>query len=348
MIQFTQRVPLLTGAKRNLLASFHFHYIHHYNNFIIYISVLLSHLFHIYFRVTMSDNETEPRKEISLSPLAVSKSKSLSPAASPIQKLPENDPLVEKDQNEVDSSTDFKVQTVRKRVPGKFVDKFWAPLEPETFDSLERIISVCTSKTIERYRRDQTKTKFNKKMANAQEILATSWADTANKTSFLSRLKVTKLPLPSSHSKRNLSESANVLGFDSLNRRKKFLETYLLAEIKQVNDLERYHKELTTIYKQDQTYLDEFKKTTEIEIKSMTEEAAELRAAMGLTSGGKKNNTPIIKKPVREFNANEDKSTRELLQEIHDTLNKYQNTMETLTETDEKLEVLYNILDMEE
>lgn len=274
-----------------------------------------------------------------------------SPSHSSRTKSPVNHESIE-EPNEAKTSqigfpTNFTLQTVRKRVPGKLVDRFWAPLDPETFNSLERIISVCSSKAVERYRRDQKKTQFNKKMASAQEIVANSWADRDNKLSFLSRLKVTKVPLPTSHSKRNSSEDMNVLAFDSLNRRKKFLETYLQAELKQVNQLERYHKELSTVYQQDLQYLQEFKKTTEIEIKSMTEEATELRRNMGLENS---KNTPegeYVEKPVKPFNPNDDPETRQLLTEIRDKLAPLQEKCKELAEADDALEVLYNFLDIE-
>ena len=139
----------------------------------------------------------------------------------------------------------------------------------------------------------------------------------------------------------------NVLAFDSLNRRKKFLETYLQAELKQVNQLERYHKELSTVYQQDLQYLQEFKKTTEIEIKSMTEEATELRRNMGLENS---KNTPegeYVEKPVKPFNPNDDPETRQLLTEIRDKLAPLQEKCKELAEADDALEVLYNFLDIE-
>ncbi|RLV85587.1 hypothetical protein JA9_001610 [Meyerozyma sp. JA9] len=264
---------------------------------------------------------------------------------------PQNDESSE-DPNDVKTSqtglpTNFTLQTVRKRVPGKLVDRFWAPLDAETFSSLERIISVCSSKAVERYRRDQKKTQFNKKMASAQEIVANSWADRDNKSSFLSRLKVTKVPLPTSHSKRNSSEDMNVLGFDSLNRRKKFLETYLQAELKQVNELERYHQELSTVYQQDLKYLQEFKKTTEIEMKAMTEEAAELRRNMGLEKSKKTPEAEYVEKPVKPFNPNEDPDTLQLLTEIRNKLDPHQDSYKKLADADDALEVLYNLLDIE-
>lgn len=243
---------------------------------------------------------------------------------------------------------DFTVQTVRKRVPGKFVDQFWAPLNADALNSLEKIISVCSSKAVERYRRSGQKVQLNNKMASAQEIVASNWSDTSNRSSFVSRLRVTKVPLPSSHAKRNSAHDPNVLALDSLNRRKKFLETYLLAELKQLSELECYHKEVSTACQQDQKYLNEFRKTTDIEIRAMAEETAEKRRVLGLDNTMKYPETNFTEKPAATFDPNSDDETRALLEKIHAKLDGHQDTIKDLSEVDSALEVLYNILDMEE
>ena len=63
---------------------------------------------------------------------------------------------------------------------------------------------------------------------------------------------------------KSIDNSLDILDYDQLTRRTQFLETYLLAELKQLSDLETYYSDLEMIYNLDLNYLNEFKKTTEI------------------------------------------------------------------------------------
>ena len=57
------------------------------------------------------------------------------------------------------------------------------------------------------------------------------------------------------------NEVADVLSYDSLTRKRTVLETYLLAELKQLQELENHYNQSLLAYKLDLEYLKKFKST---------------------------------------------------------------------------------------
>lgn len=250
------------------------------------------------------------------------------------------------DYEPIDPSS-FQPEKNKKRVPGKFIEKFWEPLDAQTINSLEKILNMCVSKTIEKYKGG---TKISKKMIEAQHVLSKNWLNEMNRKSFRSRLNVTNVPLPSSMQSLSKSNdhSLDILNYDHLTRRTQFLETYLLAELKQLSDLETYYSDLEMIYNLDLNYLNEFKKTTDINKSKMIKETINKREKLGL------DNIDPDQEDIRlsddsgiinsSFDSNTDKDTQEVLQLIDEQLQSLSSNTTNLTNLNEKLETLYNFL----
>ncbi|CUM50345.1 uncharacterized protein AC631_01750 [Debaryomyces fabryi] len=241
----------------------------------------------------------------------------------------------------------FQTEKSKKRVAGKFIEKFWEPLDAQTTNSLERILNMCLNKTIEKYKGG---TKISKKMIEAQHILSKNWLNELNRKSFRSRLNVTNVPLPSSmqSTPKSNDNRLDILNYDHLTRRTQFLETYLLAELKQLSDLETYCSDLEIIYNLDLNYLNEFKKTTDINKSKMIKETINKREKLGL------DNIEPDREDIRladdagvmnsSFDPNTDQDTQKVLHLIDQQLQSLSSNTTNLTNLNEKLETLYNFL----
>lgn len=243
--------------------------------------------------------------------------------------------------------TSFQTEKNKKRITGKFIDKFWEPLDAQTTSSLEKILNMCVNRTIEKYKGGS---KVSKKMIEAQHLLSKNWLNEANRKSFRSRLNVTNVPLPTTmqSSSKSIDNSLDILNYDQLTRRTQFLETYLLAELKQLSDLETYYSDLEMIYNLDLNYLNEFKKTTEINKSKMIKETITKREKLSL------DNIEPDSENIRladyseitnsNFDPNSDNDTQDVLQLIDKQLQSLSSDTTNLTNLDEKLETLYNFL----
>lgn len=243
--------------------------------------------------------------------------------------------------------TSFQTEKNKKRITGKFIDKFWEPLDAQTTSSLEKILNMCVNRTIEKYKGGS---KVSKKMIEAQHLLSKNWLNEANRKSFRSRLNVTNVPLPTTmqSSSKSIDNSLDILNYDQLTRRTQFLETYLLAELKQLSDLETYYSDLEMIYNLDLNYLNEFKKTTEINKSKMIKETITKREKLSL------DNIEPDSENIRladysettnsNFDPNSDNDTQDVLQLIDKQLQSLSSDTTNLTNLNEKLETLYNFL----
>lgn len=243
--------------------------------------------------------------------------------------------------------TSFKPETNKKRIAGKFIEKFWEPLDSQNMNSLDKLLNMCINRTIEKYKGN---TKVSKKMVEAQHILTRNWTNEMNRKSFRSRLNVTNVPLPSSMQSTPKAKDSEleILNYDHLTRRMQFLETYLLAELKQLSDLESYYSDLELVHNLDLNYLHEFKKTTEVNKSKMIAETITKRENLGLNAIKPcdeeidlVDHSEIINS---SFDPNHDKDTQDVLHLISSHLKSLSSDTTNLTILNEKLETLYNLL----
>ncbi|KAK6464445.1 CENP-Q, a CENPA-CAD centromere complex subunit-domain-containing protein [Scheffersomyces coipomensis] len=262
----------------------------------------------------------------------------------------------------IDPNTAFTIDTNKKKIPARIIDEFWEPLNKSSLSSFESILNIALTRTLERYGDNlvnRKNGKLTKKTVEAQRIITKTWINSQDSKSLLSRLSVTKVPTNDSVSKefKSNQDDNNILSFDQLLRRKKFLETYLGAELKQLQQLEKTYNELNINYQLDSKYLQDFKKTTLLNINNMQRELNDKRRGNNIpladeieTDVNAINDLNLQKETSssgkNHFNPNTDEDTKELLT----TLNKHLTNMTTNTKglktLNEKLETLYNILDM--
>ncbi|ABN64840.2 predicted protein, partial [Scheffersomyces stipitis CBS 6054] len=238
----------------------------------------------------------------------------------------------------VDPST-LTMETSKKRVPGKLIDRLWEPLDPQTLDSIDRLLNIALTMTIERYGNT----------AETQKVIAKTWLNVSDSKSFRSRLEVTKVPAPSSMATNKSNEISDILSYDQLSRRKTFLETYLNAELKQLSDLQKHYQGMEVAYQSDLEYLEEFRKTTASHAKDVNKDITNIRESLGLDArNGSSDNIKLTSKTDTKssFNPDEDDATKELLQSLHSHLQSISSNTEQLGSLNDKLELVYNILDM--
>ncbi|ODV78366.1 uncharacterized protein CANTADRAFT_52854 [Suhomyces tanzawaensis NRRL Y-17324] len=214
-----------------------------------------------------------------------------------------------------------------KRIPGKVIDRFWEPLDRGNLASLDRILNICLTKAMERYE--------GSKLTAAQRILTHTWTSD-NPRSFKSRLNTTKVPLTTT-----LGKVDDPLSLDQVLRRKTFLETYLLAELKQLSELQKHYQEQEIAYKLDLDYLEELRKTTSIHQMKMDKDTKPLdlepvKENIGLAS----TENPKV------FDPDTDEDTKRILDSLSKHFKSIKKNTEQLTLFNDRLEVVYNILDV--
>lgn len=248
----------------------------------------------------------------------------------------------------------FDIASIRsekqtKRVPGKLIDKFWKELDPQTLTALDKIIGISINKTIERYRtKDST---LNKKMVETERILYKTWLSLAANKSFRKRLSVTKFPrINSMHTgmSNKGDENAAILNYDRLVRRKNFLETYILAELKQLNELQNYYNKLKLSYESDHKYLNEFKRTVAINQSKMSNELMNHELKYEKSTDDINLSTSSIKmhrNSETSFNPNTDSTVKSLLQSLSENIDKID--VSDLVDLKDRLQSFENYLDVQ-
>lgn len=213
----------------------------------------------------------------------------------------------------------FKTVTSKKRVSGKFIERCWESLSSTDMKSFERILNISLNRTVERFG-SYSDPKITKKMQKAQNTLIHNWTNKAHNSSFMKRLAVTKVPQPSSLKSlsKGINNNLDMFNYDQLLRQSQFLQTYLLAEYKQLAELERYHNELQNIYDSDLRYFEEFKKTTSINSERMSKETSQRLQKYGLDML-KNHEVPISidDKIHTDFDPNKDEDVRKIFERIH-------------------------------
>lgn len=265
----------------------------------------------------------------------------LPPAKRQRTELPEFDPT---------NPSGLSKELASKRVPGKLIEKLWAKLDPAPLKSFDRVSSIVLNRVLENLRGEGA---TESKISEAGKEISASYIDAEDHRSFRARLGATNLPPPSSMqslAKMSAAEASqiDILSADQLLRKKQYLDTYLLAELKQLNELERHHSTISDAYELDLQYLRQFRKTTAVNQDQMHQETRSKREALKLDSVRQDDDIALLRDDTgafTRFKPDDDDDVRDVLQELSTHLAGIAGNTADLTALNDKLEVLYNILD---
>ena len=234
--------------------------------------------------------------------------------------------------NEILNPLNFQPMINKQRISTAVIEKFWQPLDSVNSQSMDNIMNVALLKTL-----DELHSKVSRSITNV-------WFNSANPESFKSRLSQTKLPPPSSMYSSKLriraNEVADVLSYDSLKRKRTVLETYLLAELKQLQELENHYNQSLLAYKLDLEYLKKFKSTVKNNELKYNEELERKREELNLSVQNKNPDDIYLLSTDNDFDPETDDDTKFILETIQENL--FQSKLKNLND---KLEVLCNVLD---
>lgn len=238
----------------------------------------------------------------------------------------------------------------KKRVAGKYIENFWKPLSSQNHKTFSRIIDMSINKTLEKY--TVNKERPSKRLLEAQACLSNEWPNTEDPKSFISRLKHTHVPPASTmqNSSKFNPRDLDVLDHDALARRLKYLETYLLAELRQLSDLEKYYSDLEFIYKTDDAYLKDFAKTVSTNVLTMHEKLYQKKHELSISDIAEPgvNNMVLVERNnsrSENFDPHNDVETKNALDLVNRTLRKSYTKLSHLSRLNDELEELYNIID---
>lgn len=234
--------------------------------------------------------------------------------------------------NEILNPLNFQPMINKQKISTGVIEKFWQPLDSVNAQSMDNIMNVALLKTL-----DELHSKVSRSITNV-------WFNSANPESFKSRLSQTKLPPPSSMYSSKLriraNEVADVLSYDSLTRKRTVLETYLLAELKQLQELENHYNQSLLAYKLDLEYLKKFKSTVKNNELKYNEELERKREELNLSVQNKNPDDIYLLSTDNDFDPETDDDTKFILETIQENL--FQSKLKNLND---KLEVLCNVLD---
>lgn len=246
----------------------------------------------------------------------------------------------------------FYTLKVQKRIPGKYIDRFWEPLSQASLNSVEHILAISINKTIEKKRVSGKGTDDIRKLQEAQLILANGWSSSHNSNSFLSKLRVTGIPPPSTmlDSSRQDTEDFDILNYDRLTRHINFLQTYLLAEYRQLFELEKYHNDLASSYNMDYQYLNDFQKFTEENEQRMMRQNMKRFDLFKKSSKNSIGKTEVKNTPTNNssFLPDTDGDTKAFLSLLHNCLDENLSKNKRFVDFNSKLENFLNSLDTNE
>lgn len=265
-----------------------------------------------------------------------------------------------------DSDSDYVIDpqsitrsSIKSKVAGRLIDRLWNPLPVDSLNSIEKILSMCVNQSIQRYApvtvKGKSKSKIfepSKMMLEAQQILRDGWLSSGNRSSFASRLKETPLPVPVVKGTvsfgRRSRDGVDQFNFDTLQRRKKYLETYLLAELKQLNELENNYKLHESVYELDKKYLNELRRSTTKENSKKRNEISKKRSLLSIDKPLGISNECRVKKRRRgesKFNPDEDADTLGILESLTRHLSSIRRNTLQLKDINTELESLFNLLE---
>ena len=234
--------------------------------------------------------------------------------------------------NEILNPLNFQPMINKQKISTAVIEKFWQPLDSVNAQSMDNIMNVALLKTL-----DELHSKVSRSITNV-------WFNSANPESFKSRLSQTKLQPPSSMYSSKLriraNEVADVLSYDSLTRKRTVLETYLLAELKQLQELENHYNQSLLAYKLDLEYLKKFKSTVKNNELKYNEELERKREELNLSVQNKNPDDIYLLSTDNDFDPETDDDTKFIIETIQENL--FQSKLKNLND---KLEVLCNVLD---
>ncbi|GEQ67114.1 hypothetical protein JCM33374_g777 [Metschnikowia sp. JCM 33374] len=242
-------------------------------------------------------------------------------------------------------------ETHKKRISGKAIEKQWIPFENESFKSFENLCAISMGSVLERFKNSRQR---DTKEAETQRILTQHWLSGKLPKSFLARLKVTKLPPSKSLVVRMRGVQDNnfdPLSIDQVNLRKTVFETYLSAEMKQLQSLEAYQSSLQNTYNSDLEYLNDFKKTTSNIRGQISQERIRNARELHLENKNDDEILDIKMKPklpsvdtstfaTTRFDPDLDNDLQPLLDDIHQELSKFDSRKREILDLCDQLDII--------
>ncbi|RCK67602.1 hypothetical protein Cantr_03184 [Candida viswanathii] len=226
----------------------------------------------------------------------------------------------------------------KQKISTTIIDKFWQPLDATNSQSMDTVLNIALLKTLE----------AEPEVSKASRTLSNVWLNPANPESFKARLDQTKLPPPNSMYSTKVRIKANeikdVLSYDSVSRKRTVLETYLLAELKQLQELEEHYNQSLLAYQLDLEYLQKFKRTVKKHQLKLDADIDDRQNELHLIEYDKKPDDIYLQSnSTYQFDPDQDEDTRAILEQLNELL--LNITTSDLHKLNEKLEVLSSMLD---
>ncbi|KAK6877719.1 hypothetical protein K4I79_005753 [Candida tropicalis] len=225
----------------------------------------------------------------------------------------------------------------KQRISTKIIEKLWQPLDVHNSQSMDSLLNIALLKTLEE----------ESDVSKASRTLTTAWINQSNPESFKARLDQTNLPPPNSMYNTKVRIKANeikdVLSYDSVSRKKTALETYLSAELKQLQELEDHYNQMLLSHQSDLQYLQKFKQTSKRHQLKLDSDIDDIHEELNLIEYDKKPDDIYLQSnSTYKFDPDQDEDTRAILEQLNKSLNISTSDLKKLNG---KLEILSSMLD---
>lgn len=240
-----------------------------------------------------------------------------------------------------------RIDTIKRKVTAKAIEKNWVPLDKECLKSFSELSSNALSKV-----KDQLQNSSNRqaKILEMERIISGHWTSETLPKSFLTRLKITKLPLIKSlpiKTRDSLDVHYKCLEVEQVETRKAQLEESLRTELKELEKLETYFNTARKLLDLDQEYLAEFQKTKS-EVKSQLEQEIQenrdkykLHISKDSTNDVKLYNEPKLDTTgARNFDPEEDPQVSKILKKLNNSISAIGPTMHKFQKHTERLKLI--------
>lgn len=217
-----------------------------------------------------------------------------------------------------------RVDSIKRKVTAKAVEKNWLSLDKETLNSFYELCNNSSNKVKEQL---QNSSNRQAKLLETERVLLSHWTSETLPKSFFTRVKVSKLPLIKSlpiKTRESLDFSYRPLDVDQVEKRRAQLEENLQAELKELEKLEAYYTSAKKLLDLDQEYLVEFQKTRSETKSQLEQEIQESRDKHKLHKCKKSSNDVKLynkQKPsandVQVFNPEQDSEVRRALEKLN-------------------------------
>lgn len=225
-----------------------------------------------------------------------------------------------------------------------YINKFWSPLSKDSLNQIEKIFYHTINKLIAKYS-NSNKSKISKTIVKTQKELENKWINNENFNSFLSKLKITKLPPEHSVFGKKKDEICDIFNYDQLIQQKKNYQKHFLDELEQLNQLEKYYKSLELTYQLDLKYLNEFKENLEMRTLKDNLKIKEKKKELDIT-----NITQLKVKELQDddediflkiFDPDKDEETKKILNLLNVQLSTLRNNMDAVEKLNIELDNVY-------